>query len=161
VKGNKVGAAFRTALAGLTVGLLLPINLAVQCPSAPQGEIVANANRSTVADPAEISELGVVELEYGWEHGWLPGAVRGNIFGALVKFSVACNLEIRWSPDTFITQGRQRGIGDNWIGAQYRFRRQTARVPTLAASYALKIPSASDSIVLRGALKVLSWFVMK
>jgi hypothetical protein len=34
-----------------------------------------------------------------------------------VKFAATCNLEIRWSPDTLVTQGGQRGFGDNWIGA--------------------------------------------
>jgi hypothetical protein len=85
----------------------------------------------------------VLELEYGWERDWFPGAVRGYSFGALLKFAAACDLEIRWSFDPLVAQGSQRGFGDNWIGAQYRFRRQTARVPTLAASYMAKIVSAS------------------
>jgi len=140
----KAGAFFRVGLVSLAVCLLLPVNLGAQCPSAPQGKIVANPNRPTVADPADITELGVLELEYGWERDWFPGAVRGNSFSGLVKFAATCNLEIRWGPDTLVTQGGRRGFGDNWLGGQYRFHRQTAHVPTLAASYAVKIPSASE-----------------
>ena len=85
----------------------------------------------------------MLELEFGYEHDWLAGAVRGNGLGGLLKFPATCNLELRWSPNTFVSQDNQRGVGDNWIGAQYRFRRQTAHVPTFSCGYALKIPSAS------------------
>jgi Putative MetA-pathway of phenol degradation len=129
-----------TALAGC---LCLPLNLRGQCASAPKGGIRANPNRPTVADPADISEWGVLELEYGWSHAWQGGGVRNNDLGALVKFAVLCDLEIRWSPDTWVSQGGRRGFGDNWIGAQYRFYHQTHRVPSLAVSYSAKIPSAS------------------
>jgi Putative MetA-pathway of phenol degradation len=130
-------------LAAVAACLCLPANLQGQCASAPHGGIRANPNRPTVADPADISELGVLELEYGWSHAWQGGGLRSNDFGALVKFAALCDLEIRWSPDTLVSQRGQRGFGDNWIGAQYRFYHQTHRVPTLAASYAVKIPSAS------------------
>jgi Putative MetA-pathway of phenol degradation len=126
----------------LAAWLCLPAKVHAQCASAPQGEIRANPNRPTVADPADISEYGVVETEYGWSHTWLGGRMRENDFGALVKFAALCNLEIRWSPDTLSSQGGRRGFGDNWLGAQYRFHRQTRRTPTLAVSYALKIPTS-------------------
>jgi Putative MetA-pathway of phenol degradation len=138
-------AAFACA-AALAACLALPANLRAQCAGAPQGEIRANPNRPTVADPAEISEYGVLEVEYGWNHSWLGEPTRENDFGALLKFPVLCNLEIRWSPDTLISQGGERGFGDNWIGAQYRFHRQTHRLPELAVSYALKIPSAPPGL---------------
>ncbi len=117
--------------------------LGAECPTAPHDHIIANPSRPTVADPADITELGVLELEYGWERDWFPGGVRGDNFGALLKFAVACNLEIRWFFNPLIGLGGQRGFGDNWVGMQYRFRRQTSRVPTLAASYMVKIPSAN------------------
>jgi hypothetical protein len=127
----------------LLLFICAPQNLAAQCASAPQGEIRANPGRPTVADPADITEYGVLEAEYGWNHTWLGGEARENDFGALLKFAALCNLEIRWSPDTVVSQGSQRGFGDNWIGAQYRFVHQSRTVPAMAASYMLKIPSAS------------------
>jgi len=136
---------FRSSWIILLLFLAAPATLAAQCSSAPQGEIRANPGRPTVADPADITEYGVLEIEYGWNHAWLGGQTHENDFGALVKFAALCNLEIRWSPDTIVSQDGQRGFGDNWIGAQYRFLHQTRRVPSMAASYMVKIPSASAS----------------
>lgn len=123
--------------------LAAPASLAAQCASAPQLEIRANPDRPTVADPADITEYGVLEVEYGWNHSWLGQQTHENDFGALLKFSALCDLEIRWSPDTWVSQGGHNGFGDNWVGAQYRFQRQMHRVPAMAASYMVKIPSAS------------------
>jgi Putative MetA-pathway of phenol degradation len=120
-----------------------PESLAAQCASAPQREIRANPGRPTVADPADITEYGVLEVEYGWNHTWLGGQARENDFGALLKFAALCNLEIRWSPDTLVSQGGQSGFGDTLIGAQYRFVHQSRTMPAMAASYMMKIPSAS------------------
>jgi hypothetical protein len=145
VKGVKATVRSHLAMASLAVWLLLPVGLAAQCPSAPQGEIVANPNRPTVADPADITQLGVLELEYGWQRDWFAGAQRGTSLGGLLKFAASCNLEIRWSPEMLVTQGKQRGFGGNWIGTQYRFHYHTGRVPSLAVSYAVKIPSASTA----------------
>ena len=58
-----------------------------------------------------------------------------------------CDVELRWTTTSFLSQtdstGTQAGFGDNWIGPQIRFYRQTAHVPSIAVSYAVKIPSAS------------------
>ncbi len=58
-----------------------------------------------------------------------------------------CDLELRWNSAAFLSQtdttGTHRTFGDNWLGPQFRFYHQTKRVPSLAVSYAAKIPSAS------------------
>jgi hypothetical protein len=58
-----------------------------------------------------------------------------------------CDLELRWDSTAFLSQtdatGTYRTFGDNWLGPQLRFYHQTKRVPSLAVSYAAKIPSAS------------------
>lgn len=141
----KASTIIFVGLAAFAACLCKPLDLRGQCASTPHGGIRANPNRPTVADPADISEFGVVELEYGWNHTWQGAGVRGEDFGALVKFAMLCDLEIRWSPDTLVSQGGRRGFGDNWIGAQYRFYHQTRRVPTLAISYSVKIPTASTT----------------
>ncbi|HET9179265.1 MAG TPA: transporter [Terriglobia bacterium] len=135
--------SFSPSCAVLLLCLLAPAGLAAQCASAPRGEIRANPDRPTVADPADITEYGVLEIEYGWNHSWLGQQTHGDDFGALLKFSALCDLEIRWSPDTVVSQGGNTGFGDNWIGAQYRFHHQSHRAPSMAASYMVKIPSAS------------------
>ena len=108
---------------------------------------VANPNRPTVANPADITQYGVVELEYGWDQIWPQEGVRQASAGGLLKFGMLCDIELRWNTTSFLSQtdasDTQRGFGDNWLGPQIRVYRQTKRVPTLSASYAVKIPSAS------------------
>jgi hypothetical protein len=122
------------------------------CPRAEgvaPGTIVANPNRPTVANPADITQYGVLELEYGYEHDKAQFNQKENQLGGLLKFAATCNFELRWSNGSFINQSdpnnSQSGIGDNWLGFQYRLRRQSKRIPTLAFGYALKFPSASVS----------------
>lgn len=67
----KVSIRFSSGCTILLLCLLAPAGLAAQCASAPQGEIRANPDRPTAADPADITEYGVLEIEYGWDHSWL------------------------------------------------------------------------------------------
>jgi len=109
--------------------------------------MVANPNRPTVANPADITQYGVLELEYGWDRIWPEADVHQTSFGGLLKFGLLCDIEMRWTTTSFLSQtdltGMHRTFGDNWLGPQIRFYKQTKRVPTLAFSYAAKIPSAS------------------
>jgi hypothetical protein len=109
--------------------------------------MVANPNRPTVANPADITQYGVLELEYGWDRTWQQAGVHQTDLGGLLKFAVLCDVELRWNTTSFLSQtdlsGTHRGFGDNWLGPQVRLYRQTKRIPTLAFSYAVKIPSAS------------------
>ncbi len=110
--------------------------------------IVANPNRPTVANPADITQYGVLELEYGWDTAWPQGMANQNSFGGLLKFGLLCDVEVRWNTTSFLSQadasGTHSGVGDNWIGPQVRLYEQTRRVPTLSFSYAIKLPSASQ-----------------
>ncbi len=109
--------------------------------------IKANPNRPTVADPADITQYGVIELEYGWDRTSLGAGARVDDLVGLLKFGLLCDIELRWSTTSVLIEnqqaGGQTGIGDNWFGPQIRFYRQTAHVPSLAFSYAVKVPSAS------------------
>jgi hypothetical protein len=109
--------------------------------------IVANPNRPTVANPADITQYGVLELEYGWDRFWTEEDSDTQSVGGLVKFGMLCDIELRWGTTSFLSQtdasGTHHGFGDNWLGPQIRFYRQTKRVPSLAFSYSVKIPSAN------------------
>jgi hypothetical protein len=109
--------------------------------------MVANPNRPTVANPADITQYGVLELEYGWDRVWPQEDAHQSSIGGLLKFGVLCDIELRWTTTSFLSQtdatGTHQGFGDNWVGPQIRFYKQTKRVPTLAFAYAIKIPSAS------------------
>ena len=110
--------------------------------------IVANPNRPTVANPADTTQYGVLELEYGWDRTWPGGGLHQYDFAGLLKFGMLCDIELRWTTTSLISQtdasGTQNGFGDNWFGPQIRFYRQTTHVPALAFSYAAKFLSASQ-----------------
>jgi hypothetical protein len=109
--------------------------------------IVANPNRPTVANPADITQYGVLELEYGWDRTSLGAGARLTDLTGLLKFGLLCDVELRWNTTSVLVEnaqaGGQTGFGDNWFGPQIRFYRQTKHVPTLALSYAVKAPTAS------------------
>jgi len=109
--------------------------------------ILANPNRPTVANPADITQYGVLELEYGGDRTWPEGSVHQTSLGGLLKFGLLCDVELRWTTTSFLAQtdavATHRGFGDNWLGPQVRVYRQTRRVPSLAFAYAVKIPTAS------------------
>jgi Putative MetA-pathway of phenol degradation len=106
-----------------------------------------NPNRPTVANPADVTQYGVLELEYGWDHGWPTSGQRFTDAGGLLKFGLLCDVELRWTTTSFLSQtdslGTQSGFGDNWFGPQLRLYKQTRRIPSIAVSYAVKVPSAS------------------
>jgi hypothetical protein len=108
--------------------------------------IAAHPNRPTVANPADITQYGVLELEYGWDRLRSEKDIRQTSVGGLLKLGMLCDVELRWNTTSFASQtdpsGSHGGFGDNWLGPQVRIYRQTTRVPTLAFSYAIKIPSA-------------------
>jgi hypothetical protein len=109
--------------------------------------IVANPNRPTVSNPAHVTQYGVLELEYGWDHLWREENIHQTSMGGLLKFGLLCDVELRWNTTSFLSQsdstGTHRTFGDNWFGTELRFHRQTKSLPTMAFSYAYKIPSAS------------------
>jgi len=109
--------------------------------------IVANPNRPTVTNPAHVTQYGVLELEYGWDRMWPAEGIHQTSISGLLKFGMLCDIELRWSATSFLSQtdagGTSRTFGDNWLGTEIRVHRQTRRLPTMAFSYAFKIPSAS------------------
>jgi hypothetical protein len=113
----------------------------------PYPPLAANPNRPTVANPADITQYGVLELEYGWDRTSLGAGARLTDLTGLLKFGLLCDIELRWNTTSILAQnsqaGGQTGIGDNWFGPQVRFYRQTKHVPSLAISYAVKAPTAS------------------
>jgi hypothetical protein len=109
--------------------------------------IAANPNRPTVTNPAHVTQYGVLELEYGWDRFWPEEGIHQTSFGGLLKFGMFCDIELRWNTTSFLSQtdasGTHQTFGDNWLGAEIRIHRQTRRLPTMAFTYAFKIPSAA------------------
>ena len=131
----------------LAISYFAPARGVAQCPNTPKDGIVANPNRPTVADPADITQYGVLEVEYGFDHVMGLQQERENNLAGLFKFAATCNFEIRWDTDTLQHQTvggvTQTGFGDNALGFEYRFHRQSKRIPSLSIGYSLRFPSAS------------------
>src|SRR5215467_9529058 len=144
---RKLRYAVYDAVAAFALCLLAASTGTAQCPDTPKDGIVANPNRPTVANPADITQYGVLEVEYGFDHVMGLQQERENNLVGLFKFAATCNLEIRWDTDTLLRQSfagmTQIGFGDNALGFQYRFHHQTKFVPSLAISYSLTFPSAN------------------
>ena len=147
---NPPKLAHASTLRVIAVGLLLAFALTAtaECPGDTPGAIRANPNRPTVSDPADITQYGVAELEYGWTDTWQQSAVHRATVEGLLKLAVLCDLEIRWTQDTFDSQAapgesRVHGFGDQLVGFQYRVHRQSKFIPTFAGRYEAKVPSAS------------------
>src|SRR5262244_2001786 len=66
--------------------------------------IAANPNRPTVANPADITQYGVLELEYGWDRLWPAAGVDQMSLGGLVKFGLLCHVELRWNTVEYKSQ---------------------------------------------------------
>ena len=140
-------------IALLPAFLLVPVAARAQWIGRQTGcyapSISANPNRPTIANPADITQYGVLELEYGWDHTSLITGGRETNLEGLLKFGLLCDVELRWTMSNYIWQsplaGNQAGTGDNWFGPQIRFYRQTAHVPTLSLNYAVKAPTANSS----------------
>ena len=109
--------------------------------------IAANPNRPTVSNPAHVTQFGVIELEYGLDRVWPGDGVSQTSGNGLLKFGLLCDVELRWNTTSFESQtdatGTHSTFSDNWLGTEIRFHRQTKLLPTMAVSYAVKIPSAS------------------
>src|SRR5262245_41500996 len=91
-------------LVAFAMASLLSSLATAQCPNTPKDGIVANPNRPTVADPADITQYGVLEVEYGYDHVMGLQRERANNLVGLFKFAATCNFEIRWDTDTLLRQ---------------------------------------------------------
>src|SRR5437588_9919971 len=66
--------------------------------------IAANPNRPTVSNPADITQYGVLELEYGWDRQWPEEGRQQASVGGLLKFGMPCNVEFRWNTTSVLSE---------------------------------------------------------
>lgn len=118
--------------------------------SSAEEEMTATPNRPGVADPAEVTQKGVLEIEYGWERAFRSAEFKTfTAATGLIRFGLAEDLELRLGMDNYLSQrsdepeGRRSGVGDTSPGFKYRFLKQDGLWPTLAFAYEVKIPTAS------------------
>ncbi len=123
--------------------LALATCLAAQCKNADFPEaggptaIPARPVETYAADPIQV---GVLQIESGWSHTWAGGS-QLDTQSPMLRFGPWCNVEVRITSP--VTLG---GFGDALIGGQYRFVRESKRVPALAAGFTVKEPTAGDAL---------------
>lgn len=139
---------------GLTMFLLLsiagcPRPLRAQCkPGDFPGKdgVAAAPSRPVESSSPDPIQPGVAEFETGFSRSWVSNSSSQYALTNLVKLGAWCNVEMRWSAGSFLSNNisstTNSGFGDNYLAAQYRFRRQSAKLPSMAAGYMVKFPSA-------------------
>lgn len=115
-----------------------------------QQEIAATPNRPGIADPADVTQKGVLEIEYGWERAFRSREFKTlTVAAGLVRFGLSENLELRLGMDNYLSQraddpeGQRSGVGDVSPGFKYRFVKQEELWPALSFAYEVKVPVAS------------------
>lgn len=122
--------------------LFLAATVLLSVPLFADDEISANPNRPTVSNPADITQYGVLELEYG-----VTATADDQELGGLIKFAAGHNLEIRIDNVPFQNNSVDSvsGIGDIGLGFQYRFLSQSDKRPSMAIAYSLTVPTGVES----------------
>jgi hypothetical protein len=129
------------------VSLLLSFFIAQKASG--EEEIAAMPNRPGVASPADVTQKGVVEIEYGWQRGFRSHEIKTiTVAAGLLRFGLAENFELRLGMENYVSQetaehGRRSGIGDASPGFKYRLFKQDEVWPALSFSYEVKVPTAS------------------
>jgi hypothetical protein len=103
----------------------------------PQEEITAVPNRPTFASTAEMVQLGVFEIEYGFE----AAHEHQNING-LLKWGAAKNLEIWFLHNPVERDVGTAGLGDCGAGFKYKIFPQAKTRPTVSILYVATLPTA-------------------
>ena len=106
-----------------------------------QNEITAVPNRPTIATTAETVQLGVFEIEYGFE------AAKGhqNING-LLKWGMVKNLELWFLNNPIERDAGIAGRGDSGAGFKYRFVSEKNALPTISMLYVATVPTATAGV---------------
>ena len=140
-----------TQLAAWALLLLFPIpaSLYAQCRNSdfpgPDG-VAAAPSRPVESSSPDPIQTGVAEFESGFAHSWINGQSSQYALSNLIKLGAWCNVEVRWSANAFVSNtvssNKQSGFGDNYLAAQYRFHRESPKLPSMAVGYSVKFPSA-------------------
>jgi hypothetical protein len=145
-------SAVRIALVGL--GLLAAgMMVRGQTPDAPTAtsqsqqkdpnanEITAVPNRPTFASTAEMVQLGVFEIEYGFE----AGNGHQNING-LLKWGAVKNLELWFLNNPIERDSGTAGLGDSGAGFKFKLFPQRKARPTISLLYVATLPTARPEL---------------
>jgi hypothetical protein len=106
-------------------------------------DIVSAPDRPNASATADVTQRGVLELEYGFSRQWFGAGSNSNILGSKFRLGVTDNLDFSWSADNLVVRsGASHGFGDTILSARYRFLRQSNLTPSMAFAYRIKLPTA-------------------
>lgn len=118
--------------------------------SIAEEEITSIPNRPGVANPAEVTQKGVLEIEYGWERAFRSSEFKTRAAAVgLIRFGLTEDFELHLGMENYLSQlspdhgGRRSGVGDTSPGFKYRFVEEEGIWPTLSFAYDVKVPTAS------------------
>jgi hypothetical protein len=131
--------------------LAAPLLLAAcALPAAAQSdEEFIKPTRPTSANPADIQQAGVLQLEYGFDANYHAEKFRSEQTSPLaLRFAATSRLLFAVELETVkseVDKERQRmtGVGDTRVGLQVVALKDTSSHPALAFAYYAKLPSAS------------------
>ena len=103
--------------------------------------ITAVPNRPTLASTAEMVQLGVFEIEYGFE----AASGHQNING-LLKWGAVKNLELWFLNNPIERDAGTAGMGDSGAGFKYKLFPQLRARPTVAILYVATLPTARPEL---------------
>jgi hypothetical protein len=80
----------------------------------------------------------------------MGAGVQQTQWASSMRYGLTPKLDLRWGLTNHIAQSgggssAMEGVGDQWLGARYRFLEQGAELPALALVYAAKIPTANPA----------------
>jgi hypothetical protein len=115
------------------------------CPALlrAQDDITAVPNRPSASNPADTTQTGVLEAEYGTDLATTHKDING-----LLKFGLTKDLElaVAHNPVVADSAATTTGFGDLGVGFKYRFLHQKGRVPAMAFNYIAKVPTARGDL---------------
>ncbi len=131
-------------------GNLLPLSQRQQTQEEDEEEI--KPSRPGIANPAEIPERGVLQLEFGYDSNFRARDVRAQqSLPVTLRYSAAKRLLLQLDFDAVNsvtdepTRVRATGFGDTRVGFQIVALEEGAGRPALAFAYYAKLPTADEA----------------
>ena len=115
-----------------------------------QREVAANATRPAWDYAASTTQCGILETDYGFLSQPLGAGISQQMLVTSMRYGLTPKLDLRWGIANHIWQGgggteSLQGVGDQWVGARFRFHEQGRFSPAMGFLYAGKIPVANPA----------------
>ena len=105
--------------------------------------------RPTFSTGAETTQCGVIEFDAGATFT-SPSGGRYWSVGDSSRLGITDHLDMRVASDSIdhlsFQSTSSRGIGDTVLNPKYRFNKESAWMPSFAAAYAIKLPTADATL---------------